>query len=275
MAPIVCLKNPGIDTSDHTGMTAAILAPIKEIQATVNDSMHTFSKSMLHTDTHRFSFKHELIAKCGFWTTKKRYALSIINKEGIPADELMVKGLDVVRTSFPKVFRDFMTEILTSILNDAGKEDIDAKILTLRSNINTFSISDIARPTSVKEISKHIGTDDMVFGEKAKGAPVHVKAAINHNDFIRHYKLDKKYAKITDGQKVKWVYLKANEYRLSEMAFRDNGEDPPEVLAFIEKYIDREKIYDRELVGKLSDFYTALKWGSIPTNVNVNSSKFF
>jgi type IV secretory pathway VirD2 relaxase len=36
----------------------------------------------------RFNFKQELVAKCGFWTTKKRYALSIINKEGVDIEEL-------------------------------------------------------------------------------------------------------------------------------------------------------------------------------------------
>ena len=59
------------------------------------------------------------------------------------------------------------------------------------------------------------------------------------------------------------------------MAFRDNGEDPQEVLDYITKYTDLEKVYESEIVGKLEDFYTALHWGSLPTNISANFTKFF
>ena len=38
-------------------------------------------------------------------------------------------------------------------------------------------------------------------------------------------------------------------------------------------YIDRNKIFDREIRGKLDDFYAAMNWDKLPENNNVN--KFF
>lgn len=273
--PLVDKRFPNIDKSDAIEMSTSILSITKDVQNYVNKSMDHFSKKLLHINKHRFYLKQELISSAGFWTTKKRYALNIINKEGIPADELEVKGLDVVRTSFPRVFRDFMTEILKDILSDAEKSTIDEKVINLKKSLILYELCDVARPTGVKEISKYWNGINDPFSPPPKGTPVHVKAAINYNDYLKLYGLNKKHAKISDGEKIKWVYLKDNPLNISEMAFRDNGEDPEDLLQFIRKHIDHEKIFESELVEKLKDFYTALNWGQIPTNVNENASKFF
>ncbi len=41
----------------------------------------------------------------------KNRNLHMILKNGIPCDKLDVKGLDVVRSSFPKAFQDFMASL--------------------------------------------------------------------------------------------------------------------------------------------------------------------
>ena len=33
---------------------------------------------------------------------------------------------------------------------------------------------------------------------------------IGHNDLVKHFKQDKKYGFINDGDKIRWVYLKTN-----------------------------------------------------------------
>ena len=54
-----------------------------------------------------------------------------------------------------------------------------------------------------------------------KGAPAAVKAAIRYNDFIRFWKLNNKYDYIVQGDKIKWIYLKPNPYRMDALAFFD------------------------------------------------------
>jgi hypothetical protein len=44
-------------------------------------------------------------------------------------------------------------------------------------------------------------------------------------------------------------------------------------VEFVERYIDRNKIFEKELKNKLDDFYSALNWGSFPENNN--AQKFF
>ncbi len=53
------------------------------------------------------------------------------------------------------------------------------------------------------------------------GAPAAVKAAIRYNDLLRFWKLDSKHELITNGTKVKWIYLKDNPYKIEALAFFD------------------------------------------------------
>lgn len=273
---LVRAKYPNVDTTNDQQMVDAILKLTREIQQYVNNSLNYFSKKFLGVENHKFSMKQEIIAKSGFWTTKKRYALWAINIEGRPVDELEVKGLDVVRTSFPKLFRDFMTELLMNILKGDTKDKIDAQILELKDKVKDVDFLDIARPTSVKEYSKFSDNTHQPFNFHLLGTPAHVKSAINYNDFLRHHKLDNHYAYIGDNEKIKWLYLLPdNPFRLESMAFKDNDEDPKEVLNYIKNYADRDKVFDSEMEKKLQDFYDALNWGNIPTKVYQEHSKFF
>jgi hypothetical protein len=71
---------------------------------------------------------------------------------------------------------------------------------------------------------------------------------------------------------VKWAYLKTNPFGFDTIAVR-GYEDPAEIMQFLQTYIDRDKIFDRELRGKLDDFYAAMNWGVLPQNNNM--TKFF
>jgi DNA polymerase elongation subunit (family B) len=170
-----------------------MLEVAKDIQDFINNSMNHFAEKCLNVKNHRFNMKQELVAKRGFWTTKKRYGLKVVNSEGFAVNKIETKGLDSVRTSFPKVFKEFMEGVLKDILNDV--ETINKNILDLKKNIKTTSISHISRPTSIKEISKYTDNKHAPFTLKfnGSGTPVHVKAAINYNDFIRYYKMENKY----------------------------------------------------------------------------------
>ena len=169
-----------------------------------------------------------------------------------------------------------MTTLLKNILKGDSKEKIDGEILELKTQVHDADFISIARPTSVKEYSKWSDNTHQPFNFKKLKTPAHVKAAITYNDYLRYKELDRKYAYIGNGEKIKWLYLTVNNpYRLETMAFKDNDEDPKEVLEYIEKYADREKVFDSEMEKKLQDFYTALKWGNIPTKVYQEHAKFF
>lgn len=269
------ISNINEKTDDQ--IIADIIDAAKDIQTFVNKSVNVFADKFLNLDVnlHRFVFKQELIAKTAFWTGKKRYALRVINDTGRPVNELKMKGMDVVRSSFPKIFKIFMKQALSDILDKQPVEYLDKEVLELKKQVDTAYFIDLSRPTSIKEISKYTDNTHDPFLFEKKGAPVHVKAAIAYNDFIRYLNLEHEYRLICNGEKIKWLYLKENPFHISQLAFRDTGDDPAEVLEFVEKYASREKIFDSEMTNKLQNLYNALKWGKIPTLINQNFTNFF
>jgi hypothetical protein len=77
---------------------------------------------------------------------------------------------------------------------------------------------------------------------------------------------------ITNGDKVKYAYLKKNPLRFDVMCLK-GFDDPDEVDALIKQYIDYDKIFESQLKNKLQDFYDAMDWGTI--NDNEFSQEFF
>ena len=117
-----------------------------EMQDHINQFYDIFSKRVFNLDTHRFEIKKEYVSKAGMWIAKKRYAQWIVSNNGIPMDKLDVKGLDVVRSSFPIAFRKFMAEILMDILKDMTPSDISDKILDFKNKYENGTTHTFAIP---------------------------------------------------------------------------------------------------------------------------------
>ena len=79
--------------------------------------------------------------------------------------------------------------------------------------------------------------------------------------------MNKEYSYITQGEKIKWIYLKPNPYQIEAIAFLEFG-IPEKIRTFIDKYADREKIFESILLNKLEGFYSDLGW-----NLNLNPYK--
>jgi hypothetical protein len=223
-----------------------------------------------NTPTHRWQIKQEYVAKSGLWIAKKRYAQWVIYKEGKPTDKLDIKGLDVVRSSFPEDFKMIMKETLWHILKERSKIDTSNMIHAFKKQIQSSDVLNVMKNSGVKEISKFI-KGRKPFAGYLKGTPAHVKAAINFNDFLHMYEV-KDVTPIQNGEKVKWAYLADNPYGMDTMALR-GYQDPKPIIEFVEQYIDRNKIFEKELKNKLDDFYAAMNWGAFPENNSV--AKFF
>lgn len=255
-------------------MAAKVFEIANEVQAYVNSFYDIFANKVFNIKTHRFKIKQELVAKTGFWQRKKRYALWIISDKGLPVDKLDVKGLDVVRSSFPKSFQVFMKKVLIDILKGTDRDEIDQSILNFKSNLSAILYNEVAKVSSIGDIRKYeTPIKDEVLGKYVSGTPSHIKGAINYNKLLQTFKCSGKYATIKNGEKVKIVYLKDNSYGLKELAFRGDG-DPIEILNFIKENIDVVGIFNAELDKKLKAFYSAMNW-TFPSEHTKNAAKFF
>lgn len=274
--PLIEKIYPEVDTNDDVQMTEHISKITIQVQDFLNNSFKLFGKNFLNVDSHRFDVKREIIAKSGIWITKKRYALWVIYDKGVITDEIDYKGLDVVRSNFPNAFKNFLTILLSDMLKNIDRDIIDKKVLDFKEMIKNVKIEEIAVPTSVKNVSKfetYKKTNNKTFGNWIKATPAHVKAAVSHNELLDYYKLRNKFSPIKSGEKIRWMYLKENEFGMDGLAIR-GYDDPIEVLEFARKYIDREKIFERILKSKIEDCYKAVNW-EMPTFQRSAINKYF
>jgi DNA polymerase elongation subunit (family B) len=245
-----------------------------EMQNYLNDFYDMFANRLFNIDNHRFEIKKEFVSKSGIWLAKKRYAQWIILNNGTPVDRLDVKGLDVVRSSYPMAFRKFMSDVLIDILKGNTEEELTDKIYNFKNSLSTMPFKDIAKSSSIKDLNKYLpkGKQSAMFRFKLS-TPAHVKAAIAYNQLLVHFGVEKKYAVIKNGDKLKWVYLKQNPFGLDAVAFNAYN-DPDQIIELVETYIDYDKIFERELLNKLQDFYNVLGWGAVLSSTKT-AEKFF
>lgn len=246
------------------------------MEGQVNKFYDIMAKVLFNCDTHRFVIKGESVMDTGLWVAKKRYAMA--KKYDLETnrdmDKMVPKGLDVVRSSFPPAFAKFMEEVLIAILKKKDKEHLDKMILDFHEAIKGMPYVSIARNTSVKKVSEYDDLSETNLTKFPLGAAAHSKAAVTYNRILRRLKVDPKYMPIMDGEKIKWVYLKKNPYGIDTVAFK-GYEDPPQILELVEKYIDHNLLFEKELSNKLEDFYSALNWGRLPTQINQVAFQFF
>jgi hypothetical protein len=127
---------------------------------------------------------------------------------------------------------------------------------------------------AVKKLNKYTARKARageMFSVMEKGAPAAVKATVVYNDLLRFWGLHKKHASISQGDKVKWIYLKQNPYQVSAIAFLE-WDLPEKMHTFIEQYADRKKIFESILLNKLEGFYNDLGW---TLNLNPYQQMFF
>ena len=245
---------------------------IGDVSNELNEFYKVMMVRMFNSTDNRIKIASDVVASSAFWVVKKRYAmLKVYNMElNKDVDDIEIKGLDVVRSSYPKKFRDFMKGILTDLLKGVPNEEVNKKIVEFKGKMPEFALEDIAKNTSVKFISNteaqtNFDPKDREPFNFIDGSTAQCKAALAYNDMLKKYNLTET-EPIMHGGKIKWVYLKENPYGLSGMAFKDDGKDPKVIMDFIDQYIDRNKIWDAELEGKLTDFYTALRWNMFSEN---------
>jgi DNA polymerase elongation subunit (family B) len=243
-----------------------------EVQDYLNKFYDILCDKFFNVQNHRLEIKKEYVARAGIWIAKKRYAQWIISNNGIATDKLDVKGLDVKRSSFPKAFQECMGTVLIDILRSKPEEEITAFILAFKKSMMERPVSEIAKNSAVKHLSKYLPKKRQLF-QLEKGVPAHVKAAILYNDCLKHFNAPFKYSPMKDGDKVKWVYLKNNPLGIDGLAFT-GYEDPKEIVDFISTYVDHNRIFEAELKGKLQDFYNALSWGEVMSEQKT-AEKFF
>ena len=274
-APLMDKRIPNWRDNNQETIAGFVNDIAGEVQDYLNDFYDILAKKVFNIDKHRFEIKKEYVSKAGIWIAKKRYAQWIISDNGVPCDKLDVKGLDVVRSSYPAAFRKFMSEILIEILRGDTEEQLTNRVYDFKNDLVNMDVVKIAKAGGVKNLNKYMPKkrEQTAMFQFISGTPAHVKASIAYNQLLKHFKVENQYEPLKGGDKIKWVYLKQNQYGLDAVAM--NGyNDPPQIMELIKTYINYDKIFERELLKKLEDFYGALGWGEVLSSKKT-AEKFF
>lgn len=94
-----------------------------------------------------------------------------------------------------------------------------------------------------------------------KGTPIHVKAALHHNDLIDKCGLNQYRMKIGDGDKLKYVMLKKqNPYGMDVIGFQDTWP----VEFGLDDYVDRELMFTKSFLSIIGDLGAVVGWSTEP-----------
>ena len=140
----------------------------------------------------------------GVFIAKKKYIMSIVHMEGVDyaKPKLKMTGVEAVKSSTPAPARKALTDCANIIVT--GKEDELIEYVTeFRRQWKLLAPDEIALPTSVNGIHKYHIEDN----QYKLGCPIHVRAAINYNHWIKKKNIDMYYSDIKDGSKAKYIFL--------------------------------------------------------------------
>ena len=250
------------NTYDKQFMIEQSIKIAVEIQDYINSFFDKYAKTFHNIDNHVFNIKQEWVGDSSLFVAKKRYIIRLVNKEGNNCNKLEIKGIDIVRSNFPKLFKEFMQTFLINILNIHTKDELDKSIIELRKRLDNkeYELMDILCPSSVKELDKFNPDYRQIF-KAISGTTAQAKAALFYNDILIKNKLPNE--RIKNGFKVRWTYLKGNPLKIFGLAIKGYN-DPDYIIDYLNTYIDNDMNYDKQLSKKLMNFYECLGYDKLP-----------
>jgi DNA polymerase elongation subunit (family B) len=215
--------------------------------------------STMNAYENRISMEREVIADKGIWTAKKRYMLNVWDSEGIRYSEPKQKimGIETTRSSTPEIVRKKLKECIHIILNKSEK-DLIQFVETFRKEFYELNPESIAFPRSVNGMKKYKDKDQIY----KKGTPIAVKGALLYNHYIDKLKINKKYNKISDGEKIKFLYLKKPNplagYKGDDCVISFTNKLPKEFE--LDGYIDYNLQFEKTFIDPLSTILSVINW---------------
>ena len=202
----------------------------------------------------KMQMKRECIADRGIWTAKKRYILNVWDSEGVRYSEpkLKMMGIEAVKSSTPAPCRQMIKDALKLMMNGT-EDDIIKFVSKCKTEFKNLPPEEISFPRSVSDVIKYKEVNSIY----KKGTPIHVRGALLYNYYVKKNGLDKKYALINNGEKIKFCYLKKpNPIHENVLSFIQNF--PKEIG--LEKYVDYNLQFEKSFLEPLKSILNCIGW---------------
>lgn len=225
----------------------------KKLQPFIDNTFNDLGEYMM-VMKQKMVMKREAIANKGIWTGKKHYILNVFNNEGVSYTQpkLKMQGIEAVRSSTPSICRKNFKNALDVIMNYDEKA-IHKFVNDFKREYMLLPFEDIAFPRSVKDLNKYKDSASIY----RKSTPIHVKGSLIYNSLLKEKKLETKYQTIRDGDKIKFIYLKAPN------PARDTVISCPSTLPKefnIEPYIDYDLQFEKSFLDPIKGILEAIGW---------------
>jgi DNA polymerase elongation subunit (family B) len=214
----------------------------------------------------KMQMKRENIAERGIWTAKKRYILNVWDSEGVRYEEpkLKIMGIEAIKSSTPAPCRQMIKDGLKLMMNGT-EEDVINFIDKCRQQFKALPPESIAFPRTASDVRKYASSSSIY----AQKTPIHIRGALLFNHYIKENKLTNKYSLISNGEKVKFIFLKKpNIIQENVISFI---QDFPKELN-LDKYIDYELQFEKSFIDPLKSILDVIGWNVEKT---VNLELFF
>ena len=200
----------------------------------------------------KIKFEQEIIAKTALFVKKKKYAYWCIDKAGRSTDELLVTGLELVRSDSSEAAKVKIKHIMEMIMKREPDTSISKMIQKYEKELRSALPEEIAANIGINNINKYI-----VDGKSIKGTPWHVKGVANYRALLDYYGIKDKYEDIYDSVKAKVVYIKKNIFGTETITFHRwpkefDSDIEVDYDTMIDKFFSKKIGFLLEPMGKIS-----------------------
>jgi DNA polymerase I len=217
------------------------IATAKAIEKHLNESYQAFARNELNAEVHFFSIKFEKIYARFFQAgKKKRYAGSLVWKEGKDACETDIVGFEIKRSDTPQITKVVQMKVMELILAGEGYPAIKTFLSDVikKYRAGKYSLDEIGIPGGIGKCLDDYDNDDaQVRG--AKYANLHL-----HTEFGK-------------GSKPKRIYIRnvTSKYPKTDvLCFEYADQVPPEFV------VDWELMLEKTIRQPISRIIEALGW---------------
>ena len=167
---------------------------------------------------------------------------------------MKIMGLETARSSVPQFFRDRLKKAYRLIMSSDNDTVIDF-IAKCKKETRKADIAEVAFPRGCNGVIKY--SNPMKGEIYHRPCPIHVRGSLLYNHYIKKHGIENKHARIQEGEKIKFIYLKEpNPIQENVISF---FQELPDEFG-LEQYIDYDKQFEKAFYEPLKTVLECIGW---------------